>query len=138
MKIMFCHDGSDNGHMAMERAINHFKEHKPEVILLCVSEDVVDASMEVDAITEEYQKEKKEVLDKSAKWCAEHGMEVDVMMAIGDPRKMIVEAINRKSPNVVVVARKEKSSRESVFRKSVSAYLIKNAGCHLFIMGPEG
>jgi len=136
MKVMFCHDGSENGHQALKAAIEYFKPLKPEMVLLCVSEDVGDASMEVDSITEEYQKEKKAIMEQAAKLVVESGMDVDVIMAIGDPRRLILDAVDRKKPNVVVVARKEKSARESVFRRSVSAYLVKNAGCHLFIMGP--
>jgi len=136
MKIMFCHDGADRGHRALEMAVDYFKPLKPEMVLLCVVDDVVDASMEVDAITDVYREECRDVLDRSAKWVMKNGLEVDVVMASGDPRRMIVEAIGRKSPDVVVIARKEKSEAESVFRRSVSAHLVKNAGCHLFIMGP--
>ncbi len=137
MKIMFCHDGTERGHEAMERAVNRFESQKPDVILLCVSDDVGDASMELDAITEEYENEHKQVMRRSAAWVTGKGLEVDVMLATGDPRKMIIEAIEKKNPDIVVVARKEKSTMESVFRKSVSAYLVKNAGCDLFIMGPS-
>lgn len=137
MKILFCHDGTERGHEALERAVNHFEGRKPDMILLCVSDSVGDASMELDAISEEYEKEHKEVLRRSAGWVTSKGLEVDVMLASGDPRKMITQAIEKKNPDIVVIARREKSTIESVFRKSVSAYLVKNASCHLFIMGPE-
>jgi nucleotide-binding universal stress UspA family protein len=67
---------------------------------------------------------------------AGNGLEVHVILASGDPRRMIVEAVEKNSPDIVVIARKEKNKLESVFSKSVSAYLIKNAGCHLMVMGP--
>jgi len=137
MKVMFCHDGEERGQKALEVAVEFFKPHKADMILLCVNDDIADASMEVDSLTEEFQREHKAILDKSAQWVAEHGMDVDVIMATGDPREMVVAAIEKKKPDVVVVARKQKSAKESVFRKSLSAYLVKNAGCHLFIMGPQ-
>lgn len=136
MKVMFCHDGEEKGHLALKAAIEYYKALKPEMIILCVTDDIADASMEVDSITEEFQKEHRAIIDKSAQWVAEHGMDVDVVMATGDPREMIIAAIEKKNPDVVVVARRGKSAKESVFRKSLSAYLVKNAGCHLFIMGP--
>lgn len=136
MRIMFCHDGADRGHRALKVAVDYFKPLKPEMVLLCVVDDVGDASMEVEAITDGYTQECKKVLDKSAKWVMENGLNVDVVMASGDPNKMIAEAIEMKSPDTVVIARREKSEAEGVFRKSVSTQLVKNAGCDLFIMGP--
>ncbi len=137
MKVMFCHDGEKMGQKALKAAVEFFKPHKADMIILCVNNDIVDASMEVDSLTEEFQKEHKAIIDQSAQWVAEHGMDVDVIIATGDPREMVVAAIEKKNPDVVVVARRKKSTKESAFRKSLSAYLVKNAGCNLFIMGPR-
>jgi nucleotide-binding universal stress UspA family protein len=137
MKIMLCHDGTDHANQAMVRAVNYFKPLKPDVVLLCISEDILDASLEADTITEEYDAELREVLRQAAEWLTGNGLEVDVMMASGEPRQLIIEAIQKKSPDVVVIARREKSLLESVFRKSISAYLVKNAGCDLMILGPS-
>jgi nucleotide-binding universal stress UspA family protein len=126
MKIMLCHDGTDHANQAMVRAVNYFKPLKPDVVLLCISEDILDASLEADTITEEYDAELREVLRQAAEWLTGNGLEVDVMMASGEPRQLIIEAIQKKSPDVVVIARREKSLLESVFRKSISAYLVKN------------
>jgi len=137
MQIMFLHDGSGRGQDALEMAVGYFKVLKPEITLVCVGDDVGDASMEVDAITQEYEQERKDIIRKAAEWVTDNGLEVHVIQAIGDPRKMILEAIKKKSPDIVVVARRSKNAIESVFRKSISAYLVKNASCHLFIMGPS-
>ena len=136
MKIMFCHDGTDHATVAMIRIVNYFKSQTPEMVLLCVSADILDASQESDSISDEYTTELREVLRQAAEWVSGNGLEVDVMMANGEPRQMIMEAIEKKSPDLVVVARREKSLLESVFRKSVSAYLVKNAACDLLILGP--
>jgi nucleotide-binding universal stress UspA family protein len=136
MKIMFCHDGTDHATIAMIRIVNYFKSQKPEMVLLCISEDVLDASQESDAITDEYTSELSETLRQAAEWVSGNGLEVNVMMANGEPRQMIMEAIEKKSPDLVVIARREKSLLESVFRKSISAYLVKNAACDLLILGP--
>jgi nucleotide-binding universal stress UspA family protein len=136
MKIMFCHDGTDHSTVAMIRIVNYFKSQTPDMVLLCVSEDILDASQESDSISDEYTTELREVLRQAAEWVSGNGLEVDVIMANGEPRQMIMEAIEKKSPDLVVVARREKSLLESVFRKSVSAYLVKNAGCDLLILGP--
>ncbi len=137
MRIMYCHDGTDRSQEALERVVNFFKEVKPEMILVSVAEDVLDASLEDEKITKEYEAERSAALRKAAEWVTHNGLDVDVMVATGEPRAMILKAIEKKSPDIVVVARKERSAMESVFQKSISAYLVKNASCHLFIMGPE-
>lgn len=137
MRIMFCHDGTESALGALKRVVNFFKGIKPEMVLVSVAEEVLDASLEDERITSEYESERSTMLRTAAEWVSGEGLEVDVLMATGDPRKMILEAINKKSPDICVVARKEKSTYESVFQKSLSAYLVKNAGCHLFIMGPS-
>ncbi|MFQ5328763.1 MAG: universal stress protein [Thermodesulfobacteriota bacterium] len=137
MKIMYCHDGTESAQQSLERAVGFFKARKPDMILVCVAEDVLDASLVDETITEEYQSEQSGVMRRAAEWVAAQGLDVDVLLATGDPRKMILGAIEKKSPDIVIVARKEKSAMEGVFRKSLSAYLVKNAGCHLFIMGPS-
>ncbi len=136
MKIMFCHDGTEKAQKALEKTVGYFKPLKPDMVLMCVAEDVLDASLEDERITEEYKKEHSEVIHGAAEWVAGNGLEVHVMLATGDPRRMIVAAIEKQSPDIVVVARREKSAIEGVFKKSVSAYLVKNVGCHLLIMGP--
>ncbi len=137
MRIMYCHDGTDRAQDGLERVVNFFKGIKPEMILVSVAEDILDASLEDEKITREYECERSAVLRKAAEWVTENGLDVDVMMATGEPRTMIMKAIEKQSPDIVVIARKEKSAMESVFQKSLSAYLVKNAACHLFIMGPS-
>ncbi len=136
MKIMFCHDCSEKAQKTLKKTIEYFKLLKPEIVLLCVTQDVRDASLAGDRTNDECEKECTQIIHESAKWVAGNGLKVHVMLATGDPRRMIVESVEKQSPDFVVVARKEKSTLESVFHKSISAYLVKNAGCHLMIMGP--
>ncbi len=136
MKIMYCHDGTERAQRALEKTVEYFKALNPEILLMCVAEDILDTSLEDERITEEYKKEHSDVMHEAAEWVAGNGLEVHVMLASGDPRHMIVEAVEKQSPDIVVVARKEKSAMAGVFSKSLSAYLVKNVGCHLMIMGP--
>ncbi len=136
MKIMICYDGTKVARKALEDTVEYFKAIKPEIILLTVTREPLDASMEGEEIFEK-EKEKYQIrLKKTADWVVDNGLDVDVMMAYGEPRRMIMEAIDNKNPDVVVIARQKKSGLESAFRESMSAHLIKNAGCHLLIMGP--
>ncbi len=136
MKIMFCHDGSERSQRALEKTVEYFNPLKPDIVLLCVVEDILDTSSEDERINEEYRQEHSEVIQKAAEWVASNGLEVHVILATGKPRQMIVKTAEKQLPDIVVVVRKEKSALESVFFKSISAYLVKNVGCHLLIMGP--
>ena len=136
MKIMFCHDGAERTQKALEKTVEYFKPLKPDMVLMCVAEDVLDTSLEDERITDEYKKEHSDVMHEAAEWVVGNGLEVHVILASGDPRRMIVEAVEKQSPDIVVVARKEKSELAGVFSRSLSAYLVKHVGCHLLIMGP--
>ncbi len=137
MKILICYDGSDSAQNALEYTVKMFKSHNPEIILLTVSEDPADASLENEAITEEVRHEGHDILKKGADWVATHGMDVDAILAHGESREMIMETIDKKKPDIVVVARQKKSGYIRHFLSSVSAYLVRNAGCHLLVMGPK-
>lgn len=138
MKVMVCYDGSETAHAALERAVDYFKAKKPEIILLTVTGEALDASMENEEIFDKLEREQQDVLKKAADWVTSQGLDVDAMLAEGKPGPMIIEAIDKKSPDVVVVARQTKSRFMQAFLGSVSAYLVRHASCHLLIMGPEG
>ena len=137
MKIMVCYDGSDSSRNALEWVVENFKAQKPDMILLSVAEGAADASLENEAIFEEMQGEAHDALKKGADWTAQQGLEVDVMLATGESRQMIMKAIEKKSPDLVVVARQRKTEYIRHFLSSVSAHLVRNAGCHLLILGPQ-
>ena len=44
MKVMVCHDGSKNAQAALERTIELFRCERPEIILLTVVEEPLDAT----------------------------------------------------------------------------------------------
>ena len=137
MKVMVCYDGSDKSHEALEKAVNYFKALKPEIILLTVTGEVLDASMESEEIFKTLESEQHDVLKKAAEWVAAQGLDVDAILAEGKPGPMIMNAIEKKSPDIVVVARQTKSKFMQTFLGSVSAYLVRHAPCHLMIMGPD-
>ena len=137
MNIMYLHDGSIRGQNGLKQAVGYFKKFKPKITLMCVEDHVGDTSMESAVISAEYGQELNGIMNDAAEWVTSQNLEVNVLQAIGDPRKMIMEGIKKKAPDIVVVARKAKSAVEGIFRKCVSAYLVKNAGCHLFVMSPS-
>ena len=137
MKVMICYDGSELGDKAIEKTIELFGAVKPDIILLTVAEEPSDASLENEEITEEVEHQAHDVLRKAAENVSKHGLEVDAMLAVGRPKKMIMDAINKKNPDIVVVTRQKKSALTRHFIASVSGHLVRDASCHLLIFGPE-
>lgn len=130
MKIMVAYDGSEAAQNALEWTVNNFKGQNPDMILVTVSEGGNAPSSANEWLSDEDEHECHDALKRGASWVAEHGLEVDAMLAIGDSRKMIAQAIDKKNPDLVVVGR----HGDEGFHHSVSEYLIKNAGCNLLVM----
>ncbi len=132
MKIMVCYDGSDAAKNALETVVDNYKAKSPEMVLVTVSEGGQDASSNNEWLSEDDQHDCHDALKSGASWVTEQGLEVDAMLAVGDSRKMISEAIEKKNPDLVVVGR----HGDGGFHHSISEYLVKNSGCDLLILHP--
>lgn len=137
MKVMICYDGSEVAREGLERAVEYFKGQKPSIILLTATGEALDASMENEEVFEKLEEEQHNVLKEAAEFIASRGLEVDAVLAEGKPQQMIMDAIDKHKPDVVVVSRQKKSGLMQHFLGSVSAYLVRHAPCHLMIMGPD-
>lgn len=134
MKIMVCHDGSKKSQQALEKAVELFRCEKPEVIIITVVEEPLDAtSMDEDSF-EKWRSTRDSELKKAANWVADHGLTVDALLAVGDPRKMIIEAAESKSPDILVVARRGAGLIDKMVLGSVSAFLVRHAACPVLVM----
>lgn len=134
MRIMVCHDGSKRSQEALEKAVGLFKPQKPEIILITVVEEPLDATSMDEESFEKWRSRRDEDLKKAANWVAQHGLDVDAILAVGDPRKMILEAADTKNPDVLVVARRGAGLLDKMVLGSVSAYLVRHAECPVLVM----
>ncbi|OGS97834.1 MAG: hypothetical protein A3F73_07155 [Gallionellales bacterium RIFCSPLOWO2_12_FULL_59_22] len=137
MKILVCHDGSAVAQSALEKSLVMFKAEKPEIILVMVAEEPVDASSYDEASFEELRAECEANLKEAAGWVAKQGLDVDAVMAIGDPRKMLVEAVKKKKPDIVVIASRPPQGgvRFGNITVSVSDYVIHHVtACPVLVM----
>ena len=134
MKVMICYDGSDRSRNALEKTVEFFKNEKPDIMLLMVAEDPGDPSMENEASTEQLRNASHDKLRETAEWVAEHGFETDAILATGDPRSMILEAIDSKNPDLVVVAKRGKSSVDRMLLGSVSTYVVRHSRCPVMVI----
>ena len=137
MKILVCHDGSAIAQSALEKSIAMFGCEKPEVILVTVVEEPADASSYDEAAFEELRVAREADLKVAAEWVVAHGLDVDAVMAVGDPRKMLVEAVKKKNPDILVIASRPPAGgvRFGNITVSVSDYLIHHvSNCAILVM----
>lgn len=133
MKIMVCHDGSQNAQNALEKTIELFKASKPEIIIITVVEEPRDASLENEEIFEKWRSDRHDLLMKTANAVAGRGIDVDAILAVGDPRKMILEAADNKNPDILVVSKRGGGILDRMVLGSVSAYLVRHAQCPVMV-----
>lgn len=134
MKIMVCHDGSQRSQAALERTAELFQVQKPRIILVTVVEEPLDATSQDEASFEIWRASRGESLKQAADWVVEHGFSVDAILAVGDPRKMLIEATEARNPDILVVAGRGSGLFQSVVPGSVSAFLLRHAECPVLVM----
>lgn len=134
MNIMVSHDGSKKAQDALEKAVELFIPMKPKILLLTVVEAPADASSENEGNFKKLCERREEDLRTIGSWVVDQGLEADVIIAVGDPRRMILEATKTKSPDVLVVAKRGGGLLDEMVLGSVSAYLIRHASCPVLVM----
>lgn len=137
MKILVCHDGSEPAQSALEKSVALFKWAGPEIILVTVAEEPADASSYDEEAFEQWRAKREADLREAAEWVSGRGLDVDAILAVGDPRKMLVEAIRKKQPDfVVITSRPPKGGvRFGNVTVSVGDYLIHHIDdCPILIM----
>jgi nucleotide-binding universal stress UspA family protein len=137
MKILVCYDGSDKADAALDKAIKLFAHLKPQIILVTVVEEPLDASSNVEDSFEEWRAAREKELRQAAEKLAQSGLEVDAILAVGNPRKMLVEAINKRQPDLLVITSRPPKGgvRFGNVTVSVSDYLLHHIdACPVLVM----
>lgn len=134
MNVMICHDGSKRAQDALGKAIELLRPQRPNIILLTVVEAPLDASSTNEETFRKLCEKREEDLRTIGSWVVDQGLEADIVIASGDPRKMILEALKTKSPDILVVAKRGGGLLEEMVLGSVSAYLIRHASCPVLVM----
>ncbi len=137
MRMLVCYDGSESAQSALEKSVAMFKCEKPEIILVSVAEEPADASSNVDTAFENLCTQMEADLKGAAEGLSKQGYNVDAIMAVGDPRKMLVEAVGKKKPDMVVIASRppEGGIRFGKVSVSVSDYIVRHVtDCPVLVM----
>lgn len=131
---MVCHDGSKKAQESLEKVMSMFEKDKPEIILLTVVEPPLDATSVDEESFEKWRSKRDRDLKEAAEWVAGHGFTADAVLAVGDPRKMIIEAAEQKSPDMLVVARRGEGMLDKMVLGRVSAYVVRHAHCPVAVI----
>ncbi|MDH4228043.1 MAG: universal stress protein [Deltaproteobacteria bacterium] len=129
MLIMFCYDGSTQSKNALDTALELFKGAGVAVMLFHVIEGSMGSSSESEGLFKETLAERRKMMDAVGTELTSKGIEVDIIIAQGDPRTMISEACERKRPDVVVVGKRGLGTVQGIMLGSVSAYLTRHLTC---------
>ncbi|MFQ5464439.1 MAG: universal stress protein [Thermodesulfobacteriota bacterium] len=133
MLVMVCYDGSERARAALEKTVDLFSKTKPEILILTVTEPPLDATSTDESSFEKWKETKEEELGEAAEWVASSGIITDAVLAVGDPRKMIVEAAEKKKPDLLVIARRGTMGHDKVTVGSICAYVVKYATCPVVV-----
>lgn len=107
------------------------------MILVAVIEEALDASSHAEKAFQERQEQMDAQLKQEAQRVSELGFDVNVILAVGDPRKMLMMAIENAHPDLVVIASRPPRGgiRFGNVSVSVSDYLLRHIDdCPVLLM----
>lgn len=137
MKILVCHDGSEKAQSALAKSIVLFGHLAPQLILVTVVEEPLDASSHDEESFEDWRTTREAALKTAAEWVTEQGLGVDAILAVGDPRKMLVETVRKKQPDILVITSRPPKGgvRFGNVTVSISDYLLHHIdACPVLVM----
>lgn len=137
MRILVCYDGNPDAERALSKTLRLFGPLKPEVILLSVIEANRDASPAADEKYALWHQERSETLKSKAKEIVARGFEVDVVLAEGNAREMVLRTAKSRKPDLLVVGKREGGTLADMLHASLSVYLVHHAACPVLVFHKE-
>ncbi|XVF02238.1 hypothetical protein REPUB_Repub04eG0158800 [Reevesia pubescens] len=83
----------------------------------------------IDRVKEQNKKVSLGLLEKAKGICTSHGVKVETVTEIGDPKEAICNAVETYKINLLVVADQADGIFQRFFQESLSSYCLKNAKC---------
>ena len=123
MHIMIAYDNSTNAKHALEKTLQMFAALKPRVTLVSVVEDILGSSGVNEERYLEFKHDFSEGVREAAQTLNELGISTEVMIAEGDPRKLILQAVKSKQPDLLVIARHSEKLDSNIIGKTLDAWV---------------
>ncbi len=121
MNIMVAYDNSKNAKHALDKTLHMFAALKPKITLVSVIENVLGSSGVNEDSYLEFKHDFSESVREAAQTLNELGISTEVMIAEGDPRKMILQAVKNKQPDLLVIARHSEKADSNIIGKTIDA-----------------
>lgn len=123
MNIMIAYDNSTNAKQALDKTLQMFAALKPNITLVGVVEEVLGSSGVNEERYLEFKHDFSEGLREAAQTLNELGISAEVLLAEGDPRKMILQAVKNKQPDLLVIARHSEKVDSNIIGKTLDAWV---------------
>ena len=123
MNIMIAYDNSTNAKQALDKTLQMFAALKPNITLVGVVEDVLGSSGVNEERYLDFKHDFSEGLREAAQTLNELGISAEVLLAEGDPRKMILQAVKNKQPDLLVIARHSEKIDSNIIGKTIDAWV---------------
>ena len=123
MNIMVAYDNSTNAKQALDKTLQMFAALKPKITLVGVVEDVLGSSGVNEERYLDFKHDFSEGLREAAQTLNELGISAEVLLAEGDPRKMILQAVKNKQPDLLVIARHSEKIDSNIIGKTLDAWV---------------
>lgn len=149
MKIMIAYDGSRNAKLALAQVLTLFGSSHPTIMLIGVAENPLDSTDANETLFQEEYNELKQSMHEGMDFVKKEGLDCEIILAEGDPRKMILKASKKRVPDLLVIARHSHQPDGGFIAQSlnyfvdeldymtfgsVSSFLTRRAECPLLIL----
>lgn len=151
-RILVALDGTDRSHFALSWALDtlitppsppytpsdlvvllHVQPH-PEADFGTVGPGFYTTAQILDSVRKNHEEISKKVLNRAKVICDERLLATETMIAVGDPRDAICEAVEKLHADLLVVGTHGYSAWVRAFLGSVSDYCARNAKCPVVVV----
>lgn len=92
----------------------------------------------IKSIQEQQKQLTQALLDKAKAICAEHGVPVETIVEVGDPKEMICEAAEKLNVDLLILGSHSRGPVQRLFLGSVSNYCMHHAKCPVLVAKKQG
>ncbi|KAL9389526.1 hypothetical protein Peur_018131 [Populus x canadensis] len=145
-KVMVAIDDSESSHYTLEWFLDKLRGSIDSNVIIFTAQPNSDlgylyastfGTAPADLVAS-IQENKKKIalilLDKAKDICARHGVDVEIMTEIGDPKEAICEAVEKLNIQLLVLGSHNRGPVQRAFLGSVSNYCVHNAKCPVLVV----
>lgn len=125
MNILLAYDDTDVSNRALERAAQLAKLYEAKLVVASVTPLAIGSAPDMTPGPE---------LQRADEQLREHGIEAELVEAIGDIALAVVEAAERHGAGLIVIGTREPSQVERMLGHSVSEQVQRMAHCDVLIV----